>query len=173
MTQLRITKKYADDIKVKQLFIPNDVTPIFDDWFIDMVRIRRRKVAMVTHAKTLLTFILPYNHIGGAKAVPECLKVLLLEYLYENDFNDLAEIVEKQFLNDGVVYCKTVNRRILGHMNDFKVCVDCHGYYHNDQFDSIDWDKVAEQINETPLGSVKYKNPRMLAKELFSGTYIK
>ena len=52
-----------------------------------------------------------------------------------------TKLLEYWYENDGVVYFKTVNHHILGHMNDFKFCLDCRVYYHNDQFENIYRDK--------------------------------
>ena len=77
---------------------------------------------MVTHAKSTYTFFIPYAEVGGAKAIPDCINVLLSEFLYREDliqhldqFNHLSR--------NGFNFCKTIDRKILGHMNDFKRCV--------------------------------------------------
>lgn len=77
MSQFRLTKKFAADLNITQFSSPCLVTSIFDDWFIDMMRVHRKKVAIATHATSLLTFLLPYQDIGGAKSVPDCIGVLL------------------------------------------------------------------------------------------------
>ena len=64
MVQFRLTKKFATDIRVTQLTSPCDVTLILDDWFIDVIRVKRKKVAIATHAKSLITFLLPYEQAG-------------------------------------------------------------------------------------------------------------
>jgi len=38
--------------------------------------IHRKKIAMITHAKSIYTFFIPYAAVGGAKAIPECIKYL-------------------------------------------------------------------------------------------------
>jgi hypothetical protein len=87
MAQFRLTKKFAADIKVSKLESPALQTTRFDDWFIDVIRVQRKKVAMATHAKSLLTFLLPYKQVGGAKSVPNCITVSLKKFLNENDLD--------------------------------------------------------------------------------------
>ena len=64
MPQFRLTKKYADDYRLKTLLNPQEVLHPLDDWFIDVMRIKRKKIAIATHAKSTFTFFIPYAEVG-------------------------------------------------------------------------------------------------------------
>ena len=171
MAQFRLTKKFAADIRVTKLASPCLVTPILDDWFIDVIRVQRKKVAMATHAKSLLTFLLSYEEVGGAKSVPDCIGVLLDIFLKENDLGVDEDQVERIF-SKPPTFCKTDNRRVLGHMNDFKQRVQATVFHDNLNFHDINWDEVMHSINHTPVGTQGYSYPIDIAKELFSSSAI-
>ncbi len=171
VAQFRLTKKFASDLKVNKLEPPALQTTRFDDWFIDVIRVQRKKVAIVTHAKSLLTFLLPYEQVGGAKSVPDCIAVSLKEFLHQNDLEGNVGQVNETFL-ERHFFCKTDNRKVLGHMNDFKRCIEVGIYHKGLKFDAINWRDVMHSINNMPIGTQGYKFATDLAKELFSGSSI-
>lgn len=171
VAQFRLTKKFSTDLKVNKLESPALQTTRFDDWFIDVIRVQRKKVAIATHAKSLLTFLLPYEQVGRAKSVPDCIAVSLKRFLNENDLDANVGKVDEIFL-DPPVFCKTDNRKVLGHMNDFKRCIEVGIYHKGLKFDAIDWDDVMHSINNMPIGTQGYTFATDLAKELFSGSSI-
>lgn len=121
--QFRLTKKFAKDIKASQLCEPMDTINPLDDWFIDVMRVARKKVAMVTHAKSTYTFFIPYELAGGAKSIPESLIVSLRYLLHRHDVTNYEESLDALMTSEPI-FCKTVDRKILGHMNDYKRCSD-------------------------------------------------
>ena len=121
--QFRLTKKFAKDIKISQLREPIDTISPLDDWFIDVIRVSRKKVAMVTHAKSTYTFFIPYELAGGAKAIPEAIIVSLRYLLHRHDVTGYSESIDALMTSEPI-FCKTVDRKILGHMNDYKRCSD-------------------------------------------------
>ena len=174
MAQFRLTQKFATDMKVSSLSEPCLVTPICDDWFVDVVRVQRKKVAIATHGKSLLTFLLPYEQIGGAKSVPSCVGISLGIFLTENELSVAQNQVEEVF-SMPPTFCKTNDRKVIGHMTDFKNCIDVMDFYRNVSFSKIDWDEIMNDINHTPIvtrsspmGTRKYSNVTETAKELFS-----
>lgn len=171
MAQFRLTKKFATDMKVNQLHQPNLITSLFDDWFVDVIRVKRKKVAMATHAKSLLTFLLPYEQIGGAKSVPDCIGVSLNLFLNEHDLNISTDQIDILF-SQPPIFCKTDNRKILGHMNDFKHCVEASIFHDDLNFSEVDWDEIMSSINRTPVGTQGYQYPIEMAKALFSGSAV-
>ena len=171
MAQFRLTKKFATDIGISKLETPIHRIEAVDDWFIDVLRIQRRKIAMVTHAKSLVTFLLPYKHVGGAKAVPNQVGRLLKQFLRDNNLPQLDNQID-QIFQKVPTFCKTDNRKILGHMNDFKRCVEARIYYNGLKFDAIDWNDTMHAINNMPVGTQGYKYPTDLAAELFTSSCI-
>lgn len=160
MPQFRLTQRYAKDCRVEKLVEPNPMTHILDDWFIDVIRIQRKKVAMVVHAKSLFTFLLPYAEIGCAVNVPACIGVLLQEFLQKNDLMDRHEQVIKLF-RDPMVFCKTNDRRVLGHMNDFKRYVESFLEHQERPTYPINLRQLAKEINQIPInfGAAGYAEP--------------
>jgi len=160
MPQFRLTQKYAKDFRVEKLIEPNPMTHLLDDWFIDVIRIQRKKVAMVVHAKSLFTFLLPYAEIGCAVNVPACIGVLLQEFMQKNDLMDRHEQVIKLFCGP-MIFCKTNDRRVLGHMNDFKRYVEFFLEAHDSLSTQINLKQLAKEINQTPIkfGVSEYGDP--------------
>jgi|GEM_PF-2397688 len=167
MPQFRLTQKFANDIKVNILSEPKLIPNILDDWAIDRLIIKRKKVAMVTHVKSLLTFLISYKEIGGAINVLEGIGVLLSQWLYDRDLILLGDKAIELFNdNQQKNFCKTIDRKLLGHMNDFKRCINVcvnHPYY-----DEIDFDDISDKINDTIVSAIKnnYDNPKGLMLKL-------
>ncbi|MEO8402370.1 MAG: hypothetical protein ABI597_11375 [Gammaproteobacteria bacterium] len=145
MPQFRLTQKFATDCKIKQLLEPAVTTHPLDDWFIDRMIVDRKKIAMTTHAKSTFTFFIPYADAGSAKGMITYFKNHLKELFQQNSLPALALEVEKLFAEEPI-FTKTVDRKILGHMNDFRRCAQP---YPGDTY-PIDWHDIAERINNMP-----------------------
>jgi hypothetical protein len=169
MPQFRITQKFAMDYKINALHEPLQTVSLFDDWLIDVMRIHRKKVAIVTHTKTLVTFLIPYLQVGGAKSVPECISILLRQFLYDRDFPEYIGEMNQLFAKPSS-FCKTQSRQILGHMNDFKRCIEVQAYHTS--FEMIDWDHLMEAINDMPINirPIGYTRAIELMAQLLSKT---
>jgi len=148
MPQFRLTHKFATDCKVKQLVEPIITSHPLDDWFIDRLIVDHKKVAMITHGKSAFTFFIPYADAGGAKNIIDYFKGQLKELFQANSLPTLALEVNKLFANE-LTYTKTVDRKILGHMNDFRRCSEP---YPGDPY-PIDWQDKAERINNMPINA--------------------
>jgi hypothetical protein len=158
MTQFRLTQKFAKDLSINKLNEPKEALSIFDDWFIDTIQINRKKVALITHSITFLSFLAPYRHFGGAKNIPSCIKDFLIDFLEKNKLNQYISNIEVLF-HASVTFCKTKDRRVLGHMNDFKGFIDAYTY--NIPFENISWDDLIIKINNILAGDSKgnYNRP--------------
>ncbi len=146
MAQLRITKKFAADLKLTRLPEPLTTTQILDDWYIDVIRANRKKVAMITHGESKLTFFLPYADVGGAKSISKCIPVLINEFLTANDFENHTKDVEKIFSPEPV-YCKTVNKSVLSHMKNMKLYLESTIGRQLYLYDEINWEDVTEEMH--------------------------
>ena len=149
MPQFRLTAKFAKDIKAGKLPEPTPASGPFDDWVIDVIRIHRKKVAMATNVKTLITFLIPYNEAGGATSIPGTIPVRLMDYLGPKDRLRFGRVIRSLFDEDPV-FSKTSDRKVLGHMNDFKNHLDGYLMQHGDD---IDWNEVSMGINKTLVGT--------------------
>lgn len=158
MPQIRTTLKFSKDLKMKKLQEPTEGLNIFDDWFVDVVRVDRKKVAFAMHSKTLFSLLIPYTHMGGAKGILVAIRDLLIKFVIANKFPQYQESIISLF-NGEAIYCKTKDRSILGHMNDFKNFIEGHTEYMS--FSEIDWDKVITKLNTTLAGDSKgnYNHP--------------
>ena|SRR5260221_7221418 len=145
MPQFRLTQKFATDCKIKQLLEPATTSHPLDDWFIDRMIADRKKIAMITHGKSTFTIFIPYADAGGAKGLIAYFKNQLRDIFERNSLPALAMEVEKLFTGE-TIFTKTVDRKILGHMNDFKYCA---GPYEGDPH-PVDWHDTAERINNMP-----------------------
>jgi hypothetical protein len=119
--QFRLTKNFAKDCKIKKLSDPENKTHPLDDWFIDYLYAPRKKVAIITHAKTAFTFFISYEEAGGARFIPDHFKKKLIAFFNRHSLPQLATEVDALF-SEGITYTKTVDRRVLGHINDFVRC---------------------------------------------------
>jgi len=143
--QFRLTQKFATDCKIKQLHEPFTTTHPLNDWFIDRMIVDRKKIAMIIHAKSTFTFFIPYADAGSAKGMIGYFKNQLKELFQKNSLPALVLEVEKLFAEEPI-FVKTVDRKILGHMNDFKRCAEP---YPSDPL-PVDWHDIAERINNMP-----------------------
>jgi hypothetical protein len=149
MPQIRVTRKFATDLHLKVLPEPVRKASPLDDWVIDLLCISRRKVAMVTQAQTFFTFFIPYTDVAGAKNVVAGLQGKLERWLYDFGFERYIEELNRVFA-EPVVYCKTQDRRMLGHINDFKRCTVCHLDWYETSFDQSS-QRLMDNINEMPV----------------------
>lgn len=119
--QFRITKNFARDCKIQKLTLPNIDTKPLDDWFVDYMLAPKKKVAIITHAKTAFTFFISYEEAGGAKNIPTYFQKVLKQFFTQHALPHLSDEVDRLF-SEGMTFTKTVDRKILGHMNDFVRC---------------------------------------------------
>lgn len=145
MPQFRLTQKFAADCKIRQLNNPAITTHPLDDWFIDRMIADRKKIAMITHGKSTFTFFIPYADAGGARKIISCFKMQLQELFQKHSLPVLAMEIDKLFTGE-CIFTKTVDRKILGHMNDFRYCSTP---YEGDPL-PVDWNDTAERINNMP-----------------------
>lgn len=93
--------------------------------------------------------------------------VSLKKFLEENRLG-ISEEKISQIFSSPHVFCKTDNRKVLGHMNDFKRCVEVSIYCDGQSFNEINWDEIMRFINNTPIGTRDYRYINELAIKLFS-----
>ena len=149
MTQFRITNKYAKDLRLKNLPLPCHTAHILDDWFVDCLYIARKKVAMAVHGKSLYTLFISYSESGGTKYVSGMIGMRILKFLDQNGITSHMDQARKLFDTQSV-FCKTADRKILAHMNDFKQQVD--GYIYPRHY-SLEYclEELEHRINEMPV----------------------
>lgn len=92
-------------------------------------------------------------------------------FLNENDLGMHVEQVERLF-SYSPDFCQTANRKVLGHMNDFKRNVQMKTLSDNVPFQDIDWDEVTDFVNATLVGTRCYQSPQSIAKILFASSRV-
>lgn len=149
MPQFRLTQKFADDCKITQLTEPAEPMHALDDWFIDVMLARRKKIAIITHKQTKLTFFIPYTQAGGAKKIAAYFMLELQNWLSIHHLPEFAKEVvalsEQPF-----IFTKTMNRKVIGHMNSFKQCA---AFFPCETM--ADWIKIGQKINHMPIKNDK------------------
>jgi hypothetical protein len=158
MAQFRLTNKFARDLKISLDKSPTETFHPLDDWVGDVFQLGRKKVALLSQAKTFISFIFPYAEVGGAKNILEFLPIEIDEYLRDLNLESWVEST-LLILNQPHVFTKTENRKVLGHMNDFKQCilVSCYGT------ETIHWHKISAMLKEVPIKmGTSYETPRDL-----------
>jgi hypothetical protein len=170
MPQFRLTQKVATACKLKELQEPKNFTHLLDDWFMDVVQISRHKVVMFVHGQSLFTFLVPYGSLKSVITAPAYLHNILRDFLKGLGLSDRQSQLEKVF-EGPVIFCKTKDPRVLGHMNDFKRALR---FYLPNVGDAKDMEKlgyVQESINETPMdyGVKDYDNPGRRFLKLLEG----
>ncbi len=161
MAQFRLTHKFASDLKVSLREFPNPQNHPLGDWICDVFRVDRRKVALVTHAETLISFLFPYREIGGVKNVLGFLPIELESFLMEKGLGDWIPSALEIFHQEPV-FTKTKDRKALGHMNDFKNMILYSKYNCNDE---LYWHDISAELRKTPMIiHGKFTNPN----EVFS-----
>ena len=162
---IAITSDFAKDLKIKEFTEPRDFTPILDDWVIDRMILKRKKVAIISNTYTFVSFAIPYNHIGGAINIPDSINVLLKEFLYEHELEDIIDGIDKVF-GTPYQFCKYIKNLNFSHIARIKDFI--LNEYSKNIFEDIDWDKVNESLNYYPLHNNKYCNAIELAKNYWN-----
>lgn len=72
MPQLRLTTKMAKELKILKLKDPNNCTALYDDWYVDVVRILRKKIFIFMHIHTRIALAIPSYEIGGIHNLFKC-----------------------------------------------------------------------------------------------------
>jgi hypothetical protein len=168
MPQFRLTQKFSKDIKISFLSEPYCPDNILDDWFIDVFRVSRKKIAIATHAKSTFTLFTSYAQTSGATGVVKNISSMFKNFLAKQGLLEYSRQAEILF-NEPYVFCKTSDRKILGHMNDFKNCAYSFIDRAERLDDSVLWEHVSNRINNMPVhfGSEGYIYPiEMLGKLL-------
>ena len=161
MVQIRLTKKFANDLKLNDLPTPKPVISLFDDWIIDKLILNRKKIAMATHLESRLTFFFPYTLIGGAKNVAGFISVEIEDFITKNKLKNQSKELNALFEN--IDYCaNTADKSIIANMTDLKKMLLAHT--HDSKFEEIHWHDVNEKVNDVIISfkssNEKYVSPK-------------
>lgn len=129
MPQLRLTAKMAKELKITELGMPQDTTRHYDDWYVHVVRIARKRVYILMHIKTRLAIALPNYEINGVNNLPRCFARQVKYVLNEFDYNIYHAIADEAygFFDQSIssyTFTKTNDRSTLRYVSDFDFCLN-------------------------------------------------
>ncbi len=165
MKYLRCTQKLLKEIGVKN---PPDNEALgketgLGDWYVNLLRINRRKCLLFTNEKTLYSFLVPKvlkKHILNIRN--EFLVNLVYNLRYEGITNDAISFVEKEYSNIGIA--KTKSKSVLGSMNDIAYqALSILSDPRLEQEQEIG--DVNHKLNRIPFSAIGYKYSIELLKE--------
>ena len=162
MPQYRLTRKFAADMNITYMHMPEITTSALDDWVFDVICIHRKKVAVITHTKTFFTFCLPYSFVGGAKNIIKWMPIFIEDFLLTNDY--YQHIDTMNIRRKTPVFCKTNNPQVTGSMNNFKRYLTSR--IGKQSIDNLDWDQLITEVNKVPIKSMGYRSPIEMMNEL-------
>jgi len=158
MPFLHCTQKVLKELKVP---VSNPGEFSFSEglsnWYVNLLRIERRKCLLFTNEKTLYSFLVPAVLKENLKHIEqEFLVHLLLNLRYEGFAPDILEKFSREYRQ--FVFAKTVSRSVLGSMNDiayhYEVYIHMDGGIENAKIMQIN-----HKINRMPMSAISYKYP--------------
>ncbi len=157
MIILHCTQKLLTELGTPLLTdIPADPEGL-GNWYVNLIRIDRRKCLLFTNEKTLYSFLIP-------AVKKENLKNIVEEFLINLSYNLQAEGFSPGVINrvmqkyKEVGFAKTSTRQVLGAMNEFAFEYD----FLIKQEGGLERVRILEinrKVNRTPLSPIEYQYP--------------
>jgi len=150
MRVLRCTRKVLNDpgMEADEPAAVDDLAGVLKEWYVNLLRIDRRKCLLFTDAGTLYTFLVA----GVVKKDVQSLPLLFAEHLLENHLRDgiPADIAERVATVEPFRLAKTRDRRVLGSMTEL-----AHLYrYHIERAGGLadtDLRELNRRMNDVPM----------------------
>ena len=171
MAQFRLTRQFAKDCGVCDLAEPVQTSSAFDDWVVDVMTVDKNKVAVIMHAKTLMTFLIPYQFFSGAKNVMKCFPVLLENFFHHRQAANSVKNV-KQLFSQKSLLCQINNKMLSDHLALLKTFISDKSAHTS--FETIDWDALMEQVNALPVSIEHFHqtSAHELMEEFFNENHL-
>lgn len=152
---IRLTKKLADKIGEKPEALPPDPDPDpLGDWCANLFRVGGTQFILVTNSASLYSIVFPGRGITNFDRLVDATFDVMRNVMA---LDGIEDIWEKHILplTGSVAVSKATNRSVLGSMNDFVI----HAY---DMIGGVVGPNllVSVRLNQTPMGALKYGNPR-------------
>lgn len=149
------TSKILKTIKDKTIY-SSEIDDEFN-WYVDLMKLRRKRYFLFTHENTLFSFL---AYMGTKKHLDEFsihFQHKLIEQIIKiYGFNEVAiNELDKHFKK--VFYCKTANRSVLGSMNDFKINIKSRIEKDGNSDEVIN--SINHYLNIMPMGMLNYQSP--------------
>ena len=156
---IRCTAKVLKELGIKksELSLVNEFVEPLKDWYVNLFYIDRKKCLIFTEAHSLFTFIVFGLYRKEIKNIGEVFRIGLSKVMYYHDFN--AEQIKSLLeLADNFCFSLTISRKVLGSMNDFIFRYESHLYSEEQITQEIEME-ILRNLNDTPMGSLKYGYP--------------
>ena len=158
MFNLYCTKKLLDRMK-PSVEGPGQSTAVLGDWYAT-AWFWKPQLGLLVNERTLLPVVMPLAPAASlAERFPQALAQVLLALDIDQNF------VKSELQKMGqVTYCKTVNRSVLGIMNQFTFHAECY----RDHFGMVDPLALALKLAGTPCSPLHKQAvcPDLAVKEL-------
>ena len=165
MKIIRCTQKV---LKLFNIPISNDVKidhPLAE-WYCNLIWIERKKCLLFTHANSLYSFLVVDFRKSDTKN---------LDHIFQSHFRESLEYLHlsKSAINNllpqinGIKLTKTINKRILGSMNDLKYQYQVN-IAHIGGLKYCDMDEMIYIVNTNPMSMIKYGSGNELMLELLN-----
>jgi hypothetical protein len=173
MPQFRLTAKMAQELKITQLINPNNTTRLYDDWYLDVTRIFRKKVFIFMHINTRVAFAIPSYEIGGTQNLLDSFPVLLQEFLNNLDYETIAEEAYEFFTHPSkqVYFAKTNDKSTLRYITTFQNILTFNAKKINDISQSLCDSTSQHWLNhfmQDGINSKRHTTPLKLLRNLLS-----
>lgn len=124
MPQFRLTAKMAKELKITQLALPEKATRSYDDWYVDLTRIGRKKVYVFMHITMRIALALPNFEMGGLHNLFSCFAGQLHYILKEHDYAKYHHVADEAqtFFDvpiDDYTFTKTNDKSSIRYVSDF------------------------------------------------------
>jgi hypothetical protein len=171
MLIVRCTGKLLKELKLSQkaLKTSGDVlnnADKFNEWYANIFYIDRKKCLICTNAKTLYTI---YCFGINKEELTGLAKVVKVEFgkalLKEGVTTEAAEHLLAGW--NEVLIDKTIDKSILGSMNDYVRCAKWR-IYDMGGFDCFDREEIRYETNRMPMSSLKYNSAREELKNVLA-----
>ncbi len=170
MLQIRCTRKVLDlfSYRAEHLAEIKDRDSLLGNWYVNELRIDRRKVLLFANELTLLSFV----YFGVKKSTAKNLEMRTVNgigrLLDTEGFSDeeIEQVID-DYLVAGVT--KTDNRRMLGNMNDLAFLYESM-IHSSGGFQHCDIEEIQKRINRTPQRNLKWKYSIDEARKVIQGT---
>lgn len=156
MLQIRCTKKVLDlfSYKTESLSDIKSADSLLGNWYVNELKIERRKVLLFTSELTLLSFVC----FGVKKSTAKDLEVRtvngIVRLLDTEGFT--SQEIERVISDYHVVsITKTENRKTLGNMNDLAFLYESH-IHSSGGLQNCNTEEIQKQINRTPQRNLEW-----------------
>lgn len=157
MPTLSCTKKVRDKLKKHKLISDEKVDTGLQNWYVDLLRIKRKEYYLFTNSVTLYSLLIYMGTEKERKNLEQIFFGKLKEAIVA-DFGVPASLVESIFLDEEeFVYTKTNSRSVLGVMNDFKFQVEVFASHH--QTPEGRYEEWRSYLNKCPVSTINYSKP--------------